>query len=165
MWFLFVLVPTATSALGALFSLTGGMNFAVVAAATEGWQRRKGYRSGEGHFTERANNSYYGVKFDVHAQGLNQKLGNLALITPGLLGRFENKRFDLTRSEGEFLSSLLTSTVGAVADLRAARELVEEQGGQEAIELLLTMTDRLAAVVIPVVHWLEQFPSARVKEV
>lgn len=163
MWFLFVLIPAATSAATALFSLTGGMSFVVTAVTTSEVQRRKGYKPGEGHFTERANDKYYGVRFDnTSGYDLSQNLGRLGAVAPRLLLKFANKKFDLTKSEGEFLRCLMAPAMVVLEDFEAVKELAAEQGGQEVIDLLIAMTDQLAVVVVPVARWLEDFP--RVKE-
>lgn len=163
MWFLFIAVPAVASVTASLFSLTGGMKFAVTAVVTEGIQRKRGYRPGEGHFTERVNDLYYGVWADPEATcQISRNLGKLTLAVPSLLGTVSRKKFDLTLSEGEFLRLLMLPALAALEDLAAAKQLVEEQGDQEAIDLLIATTEQLGAVTLPVAYWLEQFP--RVKE-
>lgn len=165
MWFLFVAVPAAVSALSAVFSLTGGTTTAAVAVATNYSQRRCGYRPGEGSFTERANDTYYGVMFDgTSPYDINRDLWRLGSAIPGILGKFMGKKFDLTKSEGELLMSLMIPAMSAVADFEAAKELVIECG-HEAVDLLLNMTDQMAATIQPVAHWLEQFPKLRIKDI
>lgn len=162
MWFLFVLVPAATSAAAALFSLTGGMSFVVVAATTSEWQRRKGYKPGEGHFTERVDDTYYGVRLDSDAdQDLSRDLGRLSAAAPGLLSKFAKKKFDLTTSDGEFLRSLMVPAIALVEDFETIKTMAAQESKPEVIDLLISMTDQLAAVVIPVARWLEQFPRVR----
>lgn len=163
MWSLFVLVPAMTSAAVALFSLTGGMSFVVTAVTTSELQRRRGYKPGEGHFTERANDRYYGVCFDTNSgYDLSRDLGRLGSAAPGLLNKLANKRFDLTKSDGEFLRSLMAPAMALIEDFEAVKALAVEQAGQEVIDLLIAMTDQLAAVVIPVARWLEAFPRVKV---
>lgn len=165
MWFLFVLVPAATSAMSAVFSLTGGATTVAVAIATNYSQRRCGYKPGEGSFTERTNDAYYGVLFDeTSPHAINRDLWRLWKAAPRLLGKFFNKKFDLTKSEGELLMSLMIPAMSVVGDLEAARELVVECG-LEAVGLLLDTTDQMATMLEPVVGWLGQFPTLRIKDV
>lgn len=165
MWFIFLVIPTAISAVSSLFSLTGGMQFAVAAVATREWQKNKGYRPGEGRFTERANDKYYGVRFEEStSDDLSHGLWQLSGSVPGLFKPYLESSFDFTVSEGMFLRALLAPALLALGDFEAAKLLVIEQDNEESRELFCEMTDRLASVVIPVVRWLEQFPAARVRK-
>lgn len=165
MLLVFVMVPALVSAAGAAFSLIGGMGFVTTAAAINGWQRYKGYKPGEGHLTERANNKYYGVCLNISdSYDVSQGLGKLAQAAPKMFSKFVGHEFDMTRTEGEFLRVLMAPALVSAGDLDAAKELVTELGDDEAMNLLYETADRLAAVVLPVVRWLEQFPKARVRK-
>ncbi len=165
MWFLFVLVPAATSIVSTVFSLTGGVTTGAIAIATNYSQTRRGYRPGEGSLTERTNDTYYGVVFDEHSPyALNRDLWRLFKATPGPLAKFATKKFDLTRSEGELLASLMVPAMSLVGDMEAAKSLVMEHG-HEAIDLLMEITSNMAIMLEPVVHWLTQFPQTRIKDV
>lgn len=165
MLFIFMLGPVILSATGALFSLTGGMGFVATAATVSEWQRRKGYKPGEGRFTERANDAYYGVRPDISSDyALSRDLGVLLAAVPRTLGKFGDKSFDFTHSEGEFLRALMVPVLNTLGDLQAAKELVEEQGSEEAVDLLHAVADQLAIVLAPVTGWLEQFPGTRIRK-
>lgn len=165
MWFLFILGPAIVGVAGALFSLTGGMNFVVAAVATNEWHRRRGYKPDEGQFTERANDAYYGVGFDKNTDyDLSRNLGLLAATLPSLFNPFVNKRFDFTKSEGEFLRSLLEPAMQAHEAVQMAQEAVLDRQDEESMQFLQAAIDGLGVVVVPVVRYLEQFPDKRVKD-
>jgi hypothetical protein len=162
-WAIFVVVPAAISVVSSLFSLSSGVSFAIAAAATSELQRRKGYKPGEGHFTERANNAYYGVKFDASAEyDLSRDLGRLGKAMPGLFQQFLNSSFDITRSEGEFLRTLMVPVLQILDELDIVQEMIQAQD-EGATDLLNEVASRLAIVVIPVSRWLQQFPHSRKK--
>ena len=162
MWVIFVIIPTVVSAVGSLFSLTGGMGFVAAAVATSEWQRRKSYRPGEGRFTERVNDKYYGVGFKETSDcDLSNNLWKLSVAAPSLFDSLTKLRFDITKSEGEFLRALLAPALLALDDFDVAKQLAIDDGREDAMNLLYETTDRLTSVIIPVVRWLEQFPRVR----
>jgi hypothetical protein len=165
MWFIFPAMTALFSVSAALFSLTGGMHFAVVAAAASEWQRRKGYKAGEGELTQRANDKYYGVRLDDQSgYDLNKNLGRLSNIVPGLFEKMVDKEFDLTISEGEFLRTLLSPTLVHLGNIEEVIELVTQENNQEMIGVLSELTELLKVAIVPVVRWLEEFPAARTRK-
>ena len=161
MWSFFIIGPALTAIATTLASMTGGMNFVVVAVAVSELQRRKNYKAGEGQFTERAGNTYYGVRFDKSSSyDLSQDLGRVAGAVPSLFESLIDLEFDMTKSEGQFLRAMLVPVMDMLPGFEEAKTMAVDEDG---MFLLNEITEQLVAVIIPVRAWLAQFPRKRKK--
>lgn len=167
MWFLFILVPAASSVAGSIFSLTGGPKMAALAMATNELQRRGGYSPGEGALSERAQDMPYSVYFDSEDDyGLNRDLGFLSESLRSLFEPYLDSKFDVTKTEAEFLRTMLLPAMVSLEHLQSVRELVIENSIDidQAMPLIDDATDKLAYTARPVLAWFEKFPKTRTKK-
>lgn len=158
---MFILLFAPFAFASAVVSLTGGATWMMAAAISSQLHRQNGYKPNEGHFTERCQNQYWGVWFDINSEyDLNRGLGELSAALPGIFPC--SKKFDMTQSEGEFLRAMMAPALAGLADFRAAKELVADMHGtDESFELLYAEADKLASIAFPIARWLEQFPRTK----
>lgn len=166
MWFIFVIPMAVASSIGALLSVTTGMNFVIFAVAATEWQRRRGHRPGEGRFTERENDAYYGVGMDENSDhDLSMDLGRLAHYAPTAFAPHIGSRFDFTKSEGLLLRSILQPAVVVLNEVEVLKEALQEDPQNEDIQqALFAAADNLGTLVNPILTYLELFPATRVKK-
>ncbi len=158
-------VLLATSA-AALFTVTAGSNFVIASIAVLEYQRRQGYKGGEGRLSEREAGAYYSTKLDQNSDhDLSINLGRLALHLPTLFAPYIDKKFDFTKTEGELLRSIIHPAVQALNELEGVKIMLEQDPGNEDFQsMLFAMVDNLGMLVAPIIIFLEQFPSKRVKK-
>jgi hypothetical protein len=124
-----------------LFSLTGGGTFVTLAFCLDAYQRRNGYKPGEGVSTQRYPR-FEGMTIDGD-NAVEKTLSMVEELWPGTLSAFKGRRFLFTLSEGELLKAMLIPVVEAIAS-----------GDEQLVECTLQ----------PVIMYLERFPKGRVKE-
>lgn len=165
--FLFILPIVLASTMTTLFSLTTGMNFVIFGAAAMEWQRRRGYRGGEGRLTERENGMYYGVGMDKNSDhDITRDLGRLVQFAPSIFGPYTGKKYDFTKSEGELLRAIVLPAVQALNELEGLKIALEEDPANEDLQAALFLAvDNLGRLISPIITYLEQFPSKRIKRV
>ena len=127
--------------LPSLFSITGGGTFITLGLCLDLYQRRQGYKPGEGVSTQRY------PRFEGMVIGgddsVEKTLALVAEMWPQVLEPYVGKRFLLTQSEGEMLKTMLIPVVEALAS------------GDEVL---------IEGTLQPVLMFLQKFPSGRVKE-
>lgn len=165
MWFIFLIVPTAITAASSLFGATRGMAFVVTALGLDQWQRRRGYRLGEGQFTERENNGYYKVDLNTLSDhDLSARLGDLAAAFPKELAPYAKRRYDFTKSEGEMLRAVLAPVLFGLSNLVEVYAIYREMPDDpEALALVIATEDNLRTLLRPVIVFFEQFPTRRTR--
>lgn len=164
--FIFILPVLVASTVAALFTVTTGMNFVIFAVTTMEWQRRRGYKGGEGRLTRRENGTYYSTGLDQNSDhDLSYGLGLLAHQLPTVFEPFIGKRYDFTESEGQMLRAILEPAIVAFNELDGMKAMLEEDPNNEEVQqALFAMTDNLGMLVRPIIVYLEQFPTKRVKK-
>jgi hypothetical protein len=167
MWFIFIVPVTILGAAGALFGLVNGAPIIVVTIAADQWQRRRGYKPGEGLFTDREGGHVFGLRVEQDSpEDLGKGLSGLVLAFPDMFQEFDKKRFDLTESEGKMLRAMIEATKGHFDDYAEASQYVSS-GGNEEPEYRLEMQhieERLRASLVPVAMFLRNVPEVRVKK-
>lgn len=159
MWSLFVVLPSLTAIATVLSSLTGGMSFVTIGVAVIELQRRRGYKPGEGEFTERAGNAYYAVCFDSQSEyDLNRELGRIAENVPSMFQDLIKFKFDMTKSEGEILRAMVISVIEHLDKLEDVKDDAVANGN---IEALNSATKQFISAVLPMRTWLAQFPRKK----
>lgn len=164
--FIFILPILFATTATALFTVTSGMSFVVVAATAAEWQRRRGYKGGEGRLSKRENNAYYSTALDKHSDhDLSNGLGRLAAQMPTIFEPYLNKRYDFTKTEGELLRAIVDPAVVALNELEGLKVALEQEPDNDDVQQALFATvDNLGMLVRPIIVYLEQFPTKRVKK-
>lgn len=164
--FIFVLPVLLITTGAALFTVTTGTNFVIVAMAAAEYQRRKGYKGGEGRLSEREAGAYYSTTFDKNSDhDLSMDLGRIAAQLPTLFAPYVNKKYDFTKSEGQLLRAIVQPAILALNELEGAKISLEQDPGNEELQQVLFATvDNFGMLVHPIIVYLEQFPSKRVKK-
>jgi hypothetical protein len=183
-WFLIPAIP----AVAAVVATKYGAKRAVVELTANEYNRRLGYRSGEGPLSPREGG---GLGVLVHANSssdLGNSLALLAEVYPETLSMFVGKLFEMTLSEGQDLRTLLQPSKH-IAEKRMELVAGRDQSVTERDELLAQepcldiaiRVDQLNRIVVqvnaaldeyhqdalvalaPVARFLEMFPRSRVK--
>lgn len=157
MWFIFILPMAVVGAIGAVAGLVNGGTIIIVSLAADQWHRRRGHRHGEGIFTDREGGFLFGLKIAKDSTDLGQFLAAMAETFPDHLGRFKDCAFDLTESEGEFLRSMVRVSQGILVEFIK----VAESGD---LELLASKKEQIENSLIPIIKFLDEIPSPRVKK-
>ena len=163
--FIFLLPALIISSTAVLFTVTGGIHFVIVATAVAEWQRRKGFRGGEGGFSKREANRPYSTTADPGSDhDISMMLGVLATALPTVFSPFLHKRYDLTNTEGEQLRAMLVPAMQAFDNLEEVKALMTENpDSEDLLAVLEKAVTELGLAVRPIVVFLEQFPTKRVK--
>lgn len=166
MWFLFIIPSVVAAGVAALFTVTTGMNFVIVALAGEMWQKRQGYKPGEGWFSEREGGIHYGTGLDEESDhDISRSLGRLAHRAPATFALYLNKKFDFTKTEGDLLRSILLPAISKLDELEDWMiDMQENPRDEEVGRLVLELAGELGKLVEPVLMFLSQFPNKRVKK-
>lgn len=164
---IFLLPVLLVSTTFALFTATGGTSFVIITLGAMEWQRRKGFRVGEGELSERENDHYYSTKMDKDSDhDLSMGFGRLASFLPRQFEPYTGKKYDFTKSEGHLLRSMLQPAIEALDQCEEVKEaLKEDPGNAELIQIFPAMIDNLGKLVTPIIIYLEQFPRKRVKKI
>lgn len=166
-WAVFIAIPATTAVVGSVVRLTGGPRLAKMGLVILGWNRAKGYRPGEGQFSDRPEgNSYYAVEANLDSRyDLNQGLGALAATLPVDFKPFEGAKFDMTLTESELLRSMLIPAVDALKGATEAKELYRAYPQEaEARHIAMEAYKNMRKAVQPVIVYLKQFPAGRIKK-
>lgn len=165
MWSVFITGPAMLAIMGIVISLTGGTNFVVGAVTINVFQRRKGFKKGEGYFTRRANDEYYSVEFNKNSEyEICTDLGLIADIAPSLFNKFLKLKFDLTMSEEAYLGVLLVPVMEVATRFIEAIAAIKHQNTAETMAELLVVGDHFSKIVLPLARWFENFPTSRTKK-
>ncbi len=164
--FIFILPVLFITTSVAFFTASGGMTFVFIASTMTEWQRRHGYKGGEGRLTEREGGHYYATKPDINSDhDISLGLGLLAQQLPSVFEPYVNKRYDFTKSEGAQLRAMVIPAMSVLNDLEETKASLGEDPGNEELQVLLLLTiENLGMLVNPIVIFLEQFPRKRVKK-
>jgi len=165
--FLFILPIVIASSLTTLFTVTTGMNFVIFGVAAMEWQRRRGYKGGEGRLTERENGMYYGVGMDKESDhDLTRDLGRLVQVSPSVFEPYMGKKYDFTKSEGEMLRAILMPAIQSLNELEGVKIELETDPSNEDLQAALFLgVENLGRLISPIITYLQQFPSKRIKKV
>lgn len=169
MWFLFV-VPLALLGAGtAMLGMVNAGTIVVVTVAADQWQRRRGYKPGEGVFTDREGGHVFGLRVAREAlengTDLEMFLSGMSNAFPDMFGAFVGKSFDLTVTEGEFLRSMVQAAQGQLDEYKdLASELEDgEEDDNELLAELVFRKEQLVAALSPIVMYLKNVPGTRVR--
>lgn len=177
MWFIFLAPLTAWTALGSIYAVAHGSTLTITALAADQWQRRKGYRKSEGHFTEREGNKYYGVmlkdlkKAKDITHDLSKRLSQLASFFPDEFAPFLGNNYDMTKSEGETLRAAMVPALNALKqyldDLDLYNSTLANPQATESVDQVAVLVGQsfevLKTTTYPVELFFKQFPKERVK--
>lgn len=167
---MFVLFPVALAVVAgvtALVGLCGGGSIAVVGIAADQYNRRKGYKKGEGVFTPR-DGGYWGAQVSLESSSdLGATLAALAAKYPELLGDFKDKRLLITKSEGAQVRAMLAPALElSVKLIQLERELAVEED-EEMLGVLRMEVEGLKTLVRQMLHpvnlFLSSIPKSRIK--
>jgi len=165
MWRLFILPFAVVGAVGGLMGLVNGTSILVITLTADQWQRRRGHRPGEGIFTDREGGHVFGLQVASQTTDLGEFLAAMALAFPDLMGKFLDKAFDLTESEGELLRKMVQVAEDPLDDYHEVVGMM--QANPDNIALLNEVSyrqDRLRTALVPVAEYLDSVPASRVKE-
>lgn len=171
MWFIFPLIPAALVGIASVTGLAGGGKMLVTVLVADRWHRRRGHKNGEGVCTP-LDGGWPGtvVRLDSESD-LGLYLAALGRRFPSLMGRFQNRCFQLTKSEGVQVRAMLMPVQELlirhhkisekVAELREiGSKVVDDREGEEEFLESLNLVEMALA---PVVVYLDSIPKRRVK--
>ncbi len=165
MWSIFILPVAVIGAVGAVLGLTNAGTIIVVTLATDQWQRRRGHKRGEGVCTDREGGHVFGLRVALNSTDLGQFLAGMVVAFPDLFAEFQDKSFGLTKSEGEFLRSLVSSAQGQLDEyLEVVGDLASDPESHELLLSLQHRQARLEAALVPIAKYLQDVPASRVRE-
>jgi hypothetical protein len=166
MWFIFIVPVTILGAFGALFGLVNGAPIIVITLAADQWQRRRGYKPGEGLFTDRDAGHVFGTRIKPDSDDLGSALSALVVTFPDMFGKFDNKSFDLTKSEGEMLRAMIETTRAPFAEYAEAAQYMSANENEEPEYRaeMLRLEEQLRTSLVPVKMFLENVPEVRVRK-
>jgi len=157
MWFIFVLPMAVVGAVGAVLGLLNGGTILIISMATDQWHRRRGHRLGEGIFTEREGGFLFGLKVAKNSTDLGQFLAAMAELFPDYLGRFKDRAYDLTESEGELLRSMVRVSQDILVEFLEVME-------SNDLERLSRKKGQIEDSLVPIIKFLDEVPSPRVNK-
>lgn len=171
MWSIFILPVALLGVVSAFLGMVNGGTILVITVAADQWQRSRGYKSGEGVFTDREGGHVFGLRVAKESTDLGQFLWGMTEAFPDMFEEFSGTSFDLTESEGEFLRCLVQS---AQLQLKSYLDLVSQEGDETEettgqfdlppLEELELRERQLRAALAPVVKYLKEVPSGRVRK-
>lgn len=178
MWFLFV-VPLALFGAGtAMLGMVNAGTIVVITVAADQWQRSRGYKPGEGVFTDREGGHVFGLRLakealendpendPENASSLELFLVGMSKAFPDMFGAFVGKSFDLTASEGEFLRSMVRAAEGQLNEYKDLASELRDDEEEDETELLAELSfrkEQLVAALSPIVLYLKNVPGTRVR--
>jgi hypothetical protein len=163
MWFIFIVPVTIVGAFGALFGLVNGAPIIVVTLAADQWQRRRGYKPGEGIFTDREGGHIFGTKVSPDGTDLGKFLNAMVQAFPDMFQEVDGKQYDLTESEGKMLRAMVQSAQGQLNEYLEVSTYLDATD-PETITLVKYREEQLRAALTPVVMFLQEVPGVRVRK-
>lgn len=164
---LFPVALAVVAGVSALVGLCGGSGMLVIGIAADQYNRRKGYKRGEGVLTPR-DGGYWGAKVSLESSSdLGTALAALGTKYPEELGEFMGKRLQITKSEGAQVRAMLVTSLELSAKLiQIERELSKEED-EEMQAVLRIEAESLKTMVRqtlrPVNIFLSSIPKSRIK--
>lgn len=166
MWFLVIAAPALLGTVSTLISMTGGGKFILAGFLLDQYQRRAGYSGGEGWASDRPEDVYIVPGLKNPDSPISEAMGRMAALNPQEFAPFVNKKYDMTVREVAFLNSLIMATEPFLVEVsKNYLDVFDNPEDQEAASRLSGSLQVLKVVQRPLLHFLNEFPHARVKPV
>lgn len=163
---MFILPWVAFAAVSSVIGLLGGGTAVGITIAVDQYQRLKGYKPGEGIFTER----YDGFKGVEVSTTSTSSIGSIVALFATMypeLQKYSDKRYLFTMSEGRQLYSMMehiTKQHIEFLDSGIAQAYLNDPD-EELKEVIQQHHTNMTELIKPVVVFFSQFPEARIERI